>query len=156
MAGRLHFCLVLTCLLVVAGCGGTVSDEEKLTGMLGAAPSEVVPTGGAVTVDGGPAEGVCVLLHKADLKLPLEEVPVVKTDAEGKFSFTTYKAADGLPPGDYVLTFLWQHHRIAKGNKFSGDDKLNGRYSDPQKSGIALKVVSGVPQQELKFELTSK
>ncbi len=140
-------------LVSVVGCGGgsgaTSADLKKITGT---DVIKVVPVAGKVIVDGEPAVNAFVTLHAADGK-KLD----AKTGHDGGFTFTTYKAGDGVPPGEYKVTIEMIPVKKKKAELVAvGTDKLNGKYSDPAKSEFTLSVVAGTPKQDLKYELTSK
>ncbi|MDZ7616888.1 MAG: hypothetical protein U1E05_07790, partial [Patescibacteria group bacterium] len=77
------------------------------------------------------------------------------TDEAGKFAVATYKTGDGLPEGEYSLTFSWQEYNVmARG--FTGPDKLRGRYADPAKSEFRVVAERGKPIDLGRIELTTK
>ena len=111
---------------------------------------------GIVVVDGAvPAPNVSVICHPSGEKTkPGENLPSAKTDSEGKFEFLTYKAADGVPAGNYVITFSQRKYDLQK-HKYTGPDLLKDRYHDPAKSKFEFKVEN--KSLDLgKFELTTK
>ena len=119
---------------VTLGCGGNESAFRKATS----------PATGTVTVDGlPPGTGVQIQCHPmaaADTDHP--SVSATETDPAGKFAISTYESGDGLPAGEYTLTFTWQEFNVMS-RSYSGEDQLNGRYSDPQTSTIKLTVKEG-------------
>ncbi len=69
-------------------------------------------------------------LSKPDLQVDVR--PSAECDKEGKFSFTTYKAGDGVAGGKtYVVAFALL--RKAK-SALVGPDQLENRYNDPDKN----------------------
>ncbi len=62
------------------------------------------------------------------------------TGPDGEFSISTYESGDGVPAGDYVLTFMW-------GQK----EAFSGRYGGPDKLGNRNLVVNAL--QTLGFEV---
>jgi hypothetical protein len=77
------------------------------------------------------------------------------TGPDGKFAISTYQSADGVPAGEYLLTFVWgRFDMISK--SYGGPDKLNGRYADHQKSEHRVQVESGKPTDLGRIELTTK
>lgn len=61
-----------------------------------------------------------------------------------------------MPPGEYVLTFSWREFNTFS-MSYSGPDKLNGRYNDPQQSEFRLTVESGDEPIDLgRIELTTE
>ena len=142
------FCLCGLILLV--GCGGSRGpDMEQLKKLNKGSLKELVKVGGQVTVDGESKAGVDIYLH------PPGGGPVLKntsTDAEGKFCWSSFKACDGVEVGEYKVSFAYVLKTNKKGE---GDDLLKKRY-DQYKSKFNLKVESGSPQEDLKYELTTK
>jgi len=107
--------------IFLAACG---SKEPQL-------PTPIKPVNkvtGKVTVNGKAEKGVAV----AAMPIPLQsENPTISsgsTDENGSFSLNTYKADDGVPAGDYVLTFKWGSFNPFRGS-ISGD-KFRGKYED--------------------------
>ncbi|MEZ6035529.1 MAG: carboxypeptidase-like regulatory domain-containing protein [Planctomycetaceae bacterium] len=113
----------------------------------------VVPVSGVVHVDGVAKAGVRIVFH-AKVQDPKNATQsVATTDAEGKFKAWTYQIDDGVPPGDYTLTFNDQSE--AKPHLRDNPDLLNGKYSDPVKSEFELTVPeSGGPVDMGTLELT--
>ncbi len=116
---------------------------------------ETIPVSGIVLADGQPAEGVTVIFNPvAGMDQDQPTVTQSMTDAEGKFSASTYESGDGVPQGDYKLTFTW-----GKLNPISmtfDGDKFKGRYKDPKKSDFEVKIVAGEPMDLGTFELKTK
>jgi hypothetical protein len=60
--------------------------------------------------------------------------PTGEVREDGTFSLTTYKADDGAPAGEYVVTVIWLEKpsgpRLGE-NRGLAKDRLEGRYSDP-------------------------
>ncbi|HUE69782.1 MAG TPA: hypothetical protein VMP01_02740 [Pirellulaceae bacterium] len=114
------------------------------------------PVSGTLFVDGTPAEGVQITLN--DLAGIDKNQPTISqafTDKEGKFTLSTYEQGDGVPEGEYVLTFLWgQINPLSM--QFGGPDKLKERYVDPAKSTFKVKVEKGKPVDLGRIELTTK
>ena len=69
------------------------------------------------------------------------------TDQNGKFVFGTYESGDGLPPGDYVLTFTWPPYVLKRSATTAKDpqDRLNGKYDTVDKSPLKFTVEKGKP-----------
>ncbi len=115
------------------------------------------PAKGTVTVDGlPPGSGIQILCHPA--AAPDTEHPTVsttETDPAGKFAISTYESGDGLPTGEYTLTFTWQEFNVIS-RSYGGEDKLNGRYSDPATSTIKLTVKEGAENDMGVVALTTK
>ncbi len=115
------------------------------------------PVKGQITVDGKePGSTVQVMCHnlgEADTKHPT--ISGSKTDDDGSFELSTYTTGDGIPVGDYTLTFQWKkYNSMSRG--YSGPDKLKKRYDKPENSKIKFSVVEGEPTDLGVIELTTK
>jgi hypothetical protein len=120
-------CLALGC-LVLGGCQKTPLGDRQPT----------FPVTGQVIIDGEPAGKVLVKAHprgKLDEAHPI--FPQAITDDQGRFSLFTYDVGDGVPNGDYALTLVWGR---VNGARYSGPDKLRGRYADPQRPVMTFQV----------------
>jgi hypothetical protein len=88
-----------------------------------------------------PAVGALVVLHPSgDDKDPNKPRGYVGED--GTFQLTTYSEKDGAPEGTYVATVEWRLPRKSPYDP-EGADRLQGRYSNPKKSGISFTVEKG-------------
>lgn len=86
---------------------------------------------GQIRVNGKPAAGVAVLCR--DVRGIDAEHPTITsalTDQDGRFRLSTYESGDGVPDGEYVLSFEWRDYSPFTGS-YDGPDKLGGRYSTP-------------------------
>ncbi len=136
--------LSLCCLVSIslAGCGEARNEKQ------------VYKVTGRVLVDGKPAEGVLLGIHDSapmDKKFPT--APQGQTIADGKLIISTYAEGDGLPEGDYTITFTWQEFNPVS-RSYTGPDKLNKRYADPKSSKVTAKVKGPVDLGEI--QLTTK
>ncbi len=124
-----------TCLLLGIGCGGDDEPYRKPT----------APVSGVVTIDGKvPANPVKIATHPVggmDQEHP--SVSHCMTGEGGKFQISTYETGDGVPEGEYRLTFQAGQMNLVS-RSYTGD-LLNGRYSDPQKSEFTLTVAGTDP-----------
>jgi hypothetical protein len=114
------------------------------------------PVTGEVIVDGKPAGSVQVTL--TDVKGMDKDMPTASTamtDDNGKFSLSTYGLADGVPEGDYAVTFMWGKLNLFS-MQYGGPDKLNNKYNDPKTTPFKIKVEKGKPQDMGRIELTTK
>lgn len=113
------------------------------------------PVTGVVKVDGQIVMDLAVRCH--DTKGIDKAEPTysaARTDAEGKFKISTYQSGDGVPVGDYVLTFTWGEVNLIS-MQYSGD-KFKGKYDDPKTSTHKFSVKEGVPTDLGTIELTTK
>lgn len=86
---RYPMLLLSVALLVLAGCGdGRV---------------KVYPVSGQVLYNGQPLKGVDLAFHPNDPKNDTGYPPHAKTDADGKFTLTTYLKDDGAPAGEFKV-----------------------------------------------------
>jgi len=114
----------------------------------------VHPVSGEVHVNGTPAEGAEVSFHPL-LPPPSGTPPTLAVvDSAGRFQASTRAAGDGAPEGEYRLSIIWRagSSRLAD-DAGGGGDRLQGRYSRPETSGLRASVKAGenvVPPIELK------
>jgi len=140
-------------LTLVALCGCVFFAS---CGPSGPPRKETFPVKGEVSVDGQPAGALAVYCTNAagmDTKMPTVSQTITKED--GKFEISTYGQSDGVPEGEYILTFMWGKADVLHGG-YGGPDKLNGRYKDPKESKVRFKVEKGKPVDLGKIELTTK
>jgi hypothetical protein len=139
-----HVFLLVTSLCFICSCSKEDGADRKGT----------FPVTGQVLVDGSPAEGVAVTcqdVNGVDKANPTVSGAV--TDKEGNFAISTYKAGDGVPNGDYVLTFFLAEMNML--TKEYGPDKLSDRYKDPKTSTFKFSV-KGAPVKVDKIDLSTK
>lgn len=118
----------------LAGCGEVRHPDRKPT----------TRVYGVLTVDGAPpSDPVQILCH---LRSPADPshttVSAAQTGPEGRFEFSTYESGDGVPAGDYALTFEWRQLN-ALSMTYSGPDKLNQRYQNADRSATRFTVREG-------------
>lgn len=107
-------------------------------------------------VDGKPAQKLSVICHDIHRTDKLSGPrPIGLTGDDGRIEFSTYQKADGVPEGEYVLTFTWREWDD-EWKKPTGPDRLAGRYADPEHSAIRLIVKSGEPADLGKIELLTE
>ena len=134
-------CLLATTLLVLMGC-----SKPHQTG-----PREkTFPLTGVVQVDGDPAEGLEVQCSPEPGSSKINYPLTATTDKNGAFSMATYKKGDGLPEGNYVLTFTWSEPGLVV------KDRLKGKYADTKKSAHKVTVVTGKSNDLGEIELSTK
>lgn len=114
---------------------------------------ETHPITGVVTVDGQPAQNLLVRCHPvegSDISTNISGF----TGPDGSFSIGTYESGDGAPEGSYALTFQWGQWSMS-GRYEEEDDRLKGKYADPETSDWTAVVVAGLPTNMGTIELTS-
>jgi hypothetical protein len=130
----------------LSGCGKKDEPHRKPT----------FPVTGQVVVDGkSPGEAIKIECHPVggmDQEHP--SVSQTMTAPDGKFEIATYETGDGVPQGEYVLTFMWGKMNLIS-MSYGGPDKLNNRYSDPKQSEFKFKV-EDKPVDLGRIELTTK
>lgn len=90
---------------------------------------------GKVIYRGKPAQGATIVLHPTGD----QEMNALKsfgtTGPDGTFQVTTYRADDGVPEGEYVVTIIWTTPPASNNPDLGeGPDRLNNRYADPKTS----------------------
>ena len=133
----------------IAGCSGEEPPFRKETAGLT----------GQVFVDGEPVPVTAPLMVECHNVAGFDqEHPTVSsalTREDGKFEISTYESGDGVPPGEYVLTFMWGKMNLIAGS-YGGPDQLKGKYSDPETSTFKVTVKSGEPADLGRIELVTK
>jgi len=116
---------------------------------------ETFPVKGKVLVDGEPAPQLairCFNVAGIDKQNPTSSS--CYTVQDGSFQLNTYEQGDGVPEGDYALTFQWGEFNLF--SKSYDGDKLNGRYSEADKSEVKFTVKKGAPVDLGEIKLTTK
>ena len=145
--------LLLIFVFCLASCGGSkqASKVKKV-------PLTLVK--GTVTVDGEAEQGVKVTFNPVGEFEPKEHRTglVRTTNDKGEYVMGTYELADGLPPGEYALTFVWSPNEITLGNgpTRKPTDKFEGKYSDAKNPVLKVTVESGKPLVVEQIELKTK
>jgi hypothetical protein len=119
-------------LVCVAGC----DDGQRL---------KIVPVKGKLLIGGKPAARANVVLHSTDPHVVVR--PVTFTEADGSFRLMTYKADDGAPVGDYVVTIFWRDESIpfdgCVGPDLVKHDRFLGAYFDSRDSPLRTTIHPG-------------
>jgi len=143
LRARSRSLLLLAIVIGLIGCKEERDFGERV---------KTYPVTGSITVDGQPVGGLKVMAHSTtpkvktkpkadDTAAPSVYVPSglsAFTDKEGHFEISTYVKGDGIPAGEYTLTFLWGQYNL--GGRYGGPDKLKGKYKDPKKSEVKFTV----------------
>ncbi|HHM12773.1 MAG TPA: hypothetical protein ENJ16_04415 [Planctomycetaceae bacterium] len=150
MMGRRAAVLARGAMVAVLIAGGMITGCSKKK-------DEVVltPVKGVVIIDGKPREMVAVRCHPTDKNAKtIASIGQAFTDKNGAFQISSISTGDGLPAGEYVLTFEWGQMNYLT-NQYGGPDKLKGRYKDPQQSKVKFKVEENKPVDLGRIELTT-
>jgi hypothetical protein len=144
------FCVVRVAAVLLSAL--TLCSCSQGTGL----PETICYISGTVYVDGEPASNLSVTCHEvtARAKKPSSDASTL-TDGEGTFTFSSFANGDGVPEGDYTLTFFWGTMNL-KAMKYEGPDRLNGRYDDASSSEIRITVSDGTPVELGRIDLTTK
>jgi hypothetical protein len=122
----------------------------------------LVSVQGTVSVDGSPQAGIkvkCIPLGEFEPKEYVKSLLGV-TNEDGEFKLGTYEPGDGLPLGDYALTFVWEPiqigPRIGANKKGAAEDLLHGRYATMENAPIKINVEPNQPLTLEPFDLKTK
>lgn len=145
--GRAKQLPVLLSMLFLFGCSRDEGPVKKPTS----------PVTGQILVDGSPpGASIKVTCHSQDgIDTENPTFSSCLSDEDGKFAINTYEKGDGVPAGNYVLTFMWGQMNLMS-MSYGGPDKFKGRYSDPEESEYAFGVVEGLPTDLGVIELTTQ
>jgi hypothetical protein len=119
------------------------------------------PVKGTVLVDGKPVAGALVIYCPVEGPPELmRERPYGRTDAQGVYELRTLEPGDGAPAGKYNIMVRWLTGGSDSENR--GDDRgspvtdrLGGRYTNPETSGLSYTVVEG-PNEAPPLQLKSR
>lgn len=118
---------------------------------------ETFPVTGKVQLDGQPGAMISVTLTDVngfDAAAAVPAIPKAVTMDDGTFAISTFEAGDGAPAGEYTATFVLGERQGLSIN--TDNDKLKGKYSDPEKSEFKVTVKEGEPTDMGTIELTTK
>jgi hypothetical protein len=106
----------------------------------------VYPAQGKVTYRGKPLAKATLYFVPADSSGPKDLRPQAVTREDGSFAVSTYRGkdnpeADGAPAGEYLVAVVWKPVQHDGPNQ--NFDLLNGRYSDPKKTGLRVMIEAG-------------
>ena len=101
---------------------------------------ETAETTGVVLVDGKPLEGAEVMFHPEGGGNPAHGV----TNAEGRFTLTTYDAEDGAIPGTHKVTVQYFPEGALPGmENVGGEAKVPEQYASVSTTPLTEEVKSG-------------
>jgi hypothetical protein len=139
--------LVATCLVALAGCGGTKGG-----------PATVDVTG-TVTLNGAAVDGASILfspeIGSSDGRLASQAT----TDSAGRFKLSTHvgggKFKSGIVPGKYVVAITKLDTAAAKNTYTPPKNLLPPKYADPKTSLLTADVAVG-QANDFQFPLKSE
>ena len=134
-------------LLVLAGCSAEEKPFRKV----------VVPVKGRITVDGmAPSTPIKIDCHNtgaADKEHPSASSGL--TGDNGEFALSTYETGDGVPEGEYALTYFWGQFNLVS-MSYGGKDQLKRKYLKPDDSITKFTAKDGSPIDLGEIKLTTK
>jgi hypothetical protein len=97
---------------------------------------------GTVLVDGeAPDTPVQIKAYPAESSAQDQPPSSGSSGKGGVLELSTYKTGDGLPVGEYKLTFVWTEMRLGGAALGGGQsDKLGGQYADPKKTPFTVTI----------------
>lgn len=117
---------------LLAGCG----SQENLPPRF--------PVHGQVLQAGQPVAEAIVTLHPNAPSPDLRQRPIAYSDAQGRFSLTTFQTGDGAPAGEYAVTVELRAPRtVGEEVVRDGRNLLPDRYSKPESSKLTFSVTEG-------------
>lgn len=122
------------------------------------------PVKGKILVNGQPANDCQIYLRASAAGSPATQVtPNAVTSTNGEFQITSFRAKDGAPEGEYVVTIEWRERSGLTKQEFEGPDQLGGDYARADKTknlpGFVVKVAKQpleLPPFELKQTAEAK
>jgi hypothetical protein len=123
--------------LLIPACGGSGDIPMQRT----------YKVTGQVTLDGNPLAGATVALIPKDAsRFQMKERPQGVTDADGKFTISTYESGDGAPEGDYGVAIA-MNTLEADGEDDTNQNprrrpklRIPALYQNPEQSGLSATV----------------
>lgn len=143
--------LTVICLGMLACVVGCSSEEEPYRKPTSGVTGQIMVDGTAVPT-AEPLKIDCHSVAGVDQKHPTFSSAL--TGEDGKFQISTYETGDGVPPGEYTLTFMWGKMNIIAAS-YGGPDRLKKKYSDPKTSEVQFTVKEGEPVDLGVIQLTT-
>jgi hypothetical protein len=100
----------------------------------------VVPVAATLRVFGRSADGVLLTLHPIYERGRDTPRPHGRVDAFGRIEWTTYERGDGLPPGEYAVTAVWNRTADGGAGDSSGVPAIAASYTRPETSPLRITV----------------
>ena len=103
----------------------------------------VFPVQGTVLLKGKPLANALVALHPVDTSDPRATSCRATTDANGRFTISTYTANDGAPKGDYKATVELYQLKGSGSSLEPGPNVLPVKYSLSTTTSLTVRVAEG-------------
>jgi hypothetical protein len=117
-------------IIVLLGCGENSTSKT------------LYPVSGEVFYKGKPAEGCKIsFTPKSGIGQDLGWPSFAEVGKDGKFTVTTNQPNDGMPEGEYGVSFSWPGKGTASDpNGEMAEDRLPVKYHHPDTSGYSIKI----------------
>jgi hypothetical protein len=145
-------------LILAVSCGigtGCNSAPEKPV-------EKVVPVEGKVSIEGKPEAGVSVIFSPKGANVT-SHGGTGQTDSAGAFRLKNYSSLDGVPAGEYIVTFSWMEKAGATGPDqapipgVTGKERIPPKWSDLKLAGRHNMVtIPEAGKKDLEFKVSSK
>lgn len=120
--------VVLSSALLGCGCG----HQPKIP---------LQKTTGELTINGVVPVGAIIGLHPVAGDFDKQgSRPAARVLENGSFVVSTYATGDGAPLGEYKASIIWPQF---PGRDDPGEDRMKGKYSNPQSTPITVNVRIG-------------
>lgn len=124
----------LVAVAMAVACAGCGPKSDRLP---------VFPVSGTLVYKGQPLPNALVAFHPTDKSDPRATSSRATTDAEGKFSLSTYEANDGAPAGQYKVTVECYKLKGTGKNLEPGPNFLPPKYANPATTSLSFQVEPG-------------
>lgn len=111
--------------------------------------AKVYPVRGRLLINGLPAEKAAVYFHPHTPIAGGNTTPFGIVASDGSYQPGTYGTNDGLPGGKYLVTVVWPQMIDFDGLETPGEDRLRGRYADPEQPVTTVTIDSSSSQLPL-------
>lgn len=134
--------VVAICGIALLGCGESLPTKT------------VYPVSGEVFYKGKPADGCMITFTPKSGVGPKVGWPSFATAGkDGKFSITTNELNDGIPEGEYGVSFSWPGKPTSKDpTGDTAEDQLPVKYHHPDTSGYTVTITPETKQLD-RYEL---
>ncbi|HJZ91609.1 MAG TPA: hypothetical protein VKE40_12110 [Gemmataceae bacterium] len=103
------------------------------------------PVSGQVLYNGDPLKGVDIALHPMDPKNDTGYPPHATTDANGKFTLTTFLKDDGAPAGEFRVAVAFAVEAVDEGSDQGKrlSFQVPEKYHRAETSGLSITIKPG-------------